>query len=214
MTVILRSGTFGDYFGSILDSSSPCSNVQMQVNAKYIYSYLTSKGWTIESISAILGNMQAESSINPGRWQSDIVGASSMGYGLCQWTPATKYIEWAKEKGFNDYSIMDSNLARIVYEVENSIQWIATGNYSSMSFKDFTKSTNNVEDLAKAFLLCYERPADQSESVQNYRGSLAASWYSFLSGVSPSPNPSPTGKKKKNKFKFILFNKKRRGIYG
>lgn len=211
---ILRSGIFGSYYGNIYSESCALNQSQMEVNADYIYSYLTHEGWSINAIAALLGNMQAESSINPGRWQSDRVGGESSGHGysLVQWTPYTKYTEWCSSEGRSDPSEMDNALARITYETKNNIQWIGVGRYSDMSFEEFTSSEMSTSELAKAFLLCYERPADQSESVQNYRGGLAESWYTYLTGVTPS---NPTQKtNKKNKYKFILFNKRKRGIYG
>lgn len=214
-----RSGQFGTYWGNDYSSSTALSQKQMEVNATYIYSYLLSKGWSINSIAAILGNMQAESSINPGRWQSNIVGGNEdgHGYGLCQWTPYTKYTGWAIASGYSDPSEMDSNLARIIYEVENNIQWYGTGSYSGMSFEEFATSSESVSFLAVGFLLCYERPADQSESVQNYRSSLAESWYKYLTGVDPTPpedeeDDDDESSKKKKGFNFLLFNKKRRFI--
>jgi hypothetical protein len=75
------------------------------------------------------GNMQSESAINPGRWQSDIVMPSDptyAGYGLVQWTPYTKYTNWIVNQGFSDPSEMDANIFRILYEVANNLQWIAT----------------------------------------------------------------------------------------
>lgn len=215
MSVILRTGIFGDYYGNTYDTSNVLSQSQMEVNALYIYSYLKHEGWTDNSIAALLGNMQAESSINPGRWQSDRVGGDSEGHGysLVQWTPYTKYIDWCSSEGLGDPSEMDSALARIMYEVKNNIQWIGTGNYIGMSFEDFSKSNESITYLATAFLLCYERPLDQSEVVQAYRGSLATSWYIYLTGRTPS-DPGGTTSNKKKKFNFILFNKRRRGIYG
>lgn len=56
---------------------------EMESNAKEIYTYLSDKGWTINAISGLLGNMQRESTINPGLWQSLKEGNYSGGYGLC-----------------------------------------------------------------------------------------------------------------------------------
>jgi hypothetical protein len=200
-----RTGTYGDYYGSLYFESIPLTLTEMETNVIYIWNALKDKGWTDNSIAAMLGNMQAESSINPGRWQSDDIGNFSMGYGLVQWTPATKYTDWCTENGYSDPSEMDVNIARILYEVENKIQWIATSTYN-ISFEEFTKSTQSVAYLTRAFLLCYERPADQSESVQILRTSNAEKWYTVLTGELPF---SPTTKKKKG-FKFILFDRKRR----
>ena len=203
----LRTGTYGSYYGSYKGQSTPLTKSQMSVNATYIYKALTAKGWTINAVSALLGNMQAESSINPGRWQSEDVGNTSMGYGMVQWTPATKYINWCSDNGYIDYSEMDSNIARILYELENNVQWIATSSYN-FSFKEFSKSNKAPSYLAVSFLLNYERPADQSSTVQKYRGELANSWYTYLTGVEPE-QPSLTTKRKK-RYNFILFNRRKR----
>lgn len=204
----LRTGTYGQYYGSYIGESVALTAEQMQLNARYIHSYLIDKGWSLNAICGMLGNIQAESSMNPGRWQSDNVGAVSNGYGLVQWTPSTKFTQWANESGYPDYSEMDTNLIRINYEVNNNVQWIATDAYP-YSFKEFSTSGLSVGELAKAFLLNYERPADQSESVQNYRASLAEAWYQELTGETPHPPVTPSTKAKRKKFNFILFNRRR-----
>lgn len=204
-----RTGNYGTYYGSSAVSSEALTTSEMTVNANYIYSALTAKGWSKNAICAMLGNMQAESSINPGRWQSDDVGNTSLGYGLVQWTPATKYFEWLEGTSYIDPSEMDANLARILYEVENGLQWIATSSYG-LSFKEFTTSNLSVSELAKAFLLNYERPADQSESVQNYRASNATYWYSVVVGGSGGGGTATQTKKKRKGFNFVVFNRRRR----
>lgn len=202
-----RTGLFGAYYGSLYTQSEVLTQTEMKTNAKYIYSFLTALGWSINAVAAILGNMQAESSINPGRWQSDNIGNTSGGYGLVQWTPSTNYTNWCDAQGLADYSAMDSNLSRIDYEINNNMQWITSDSYN-LSFKEFSVSKDSVTYLAAAFLINYERPADQSEAVKLYRGELALAWYSYLTGTTPE-NPSSTNRKKK-KYNFLLFNSKRR----
>ena len=115
-----------------------------------------------------------------------------------------------------DPSEMDNALFRINYEVSANVQWIATTTYN-FSFKEFATSTESVETLAKAFLLNYERPADQSVSVQNYRASLANYYYGVITGGDiPFPDdPDDTEETTKNyatfkkKFNFILFGRSR-----
>lgn len=205
MAVKERIGKFGSYYGNDLNSSNPLTQAQMETNAMYIYAYLKNEGWSNNAIAGILGNMHVESSFNPGRWQNDDVGNSSGGYSLVQWTPASNYINWVA----GDPSEMDNALSRIIYDLNqgNGFQWIPTSTYN-FSFKDFSTSDLPPSTLARSFMLCYERPADQSEAAQSYRGGLADIWYTFITGLSPI---KPTTKKKK-KFKFILF--KRRSIYG
>ena len=65
MGLELRTGQFGNYWGNTYDSSNPLTYEQMKINATYISNYLLSKGWTLNAISGMLGNMQSESAINP-----------------------------------------------------------------------------------------------------------------------------------------------------
>lgn len=201
MSLILRNGVFGNYWGNTYDSSNHLSEEQMKVNATYLYNSLSNKGWTLNAIAGVLGNMQTESSINPGRWQSENVGDLDVGYSLVQWTPARKYIDWLANGA--DPSEMDNAISRIIYEVENNIQWIATANYN-YSFYEFTKSNDTPYNLGMAFLYNYERPADQN---QPWRGTQAETWYEFLSGNVPVP---PTPEKRKNNFKWVIYSRKLR----
>lgn len=202
MALIERTGNFGRYYGNTYDTSSPLNQSQMELNAVYIYNSLSSNGWSLNAICGMLGNMQTESSINPGRWQSDRVGGdpTGHGYGLVQWTPYTKYTEWATNNGYSDPSTMDCNLARINYEVENNLQWIPTYQYP-MTFEAFKTSNEDPYTLAMIFLANYERPADP---YQPARGQQANAWYEYLSGVVPTP-----GSRKKSHYKFVLFNRRR-----
>lgn len=76
-----RTGTYGEYWGNTYDSSNTLTREQMELNATYIYNALINDGWTLNAIAGMLGNMQSESAINPGRWQSDRVGGDADGHG-------------------------------------------------------------------------------------------------------------------------------------
>lgn len=147
---------------------------EMTINAQYILDYLLGKGWTKNAICGMLGNMETESTINPGIWQSLDTGNLQGGFGLVQWTPASKYIDWANSMTY-DYTEMDSNLKRILYEVENNIQWID----SNMTFAQFTQSTDTPYNLGLKFLSAYERPANPD---QPERGTQAEYWFDSLEG--------------------------------
>jgi hypothetical protein len=150
---------------------------EMTVNAQYILNYLSGKGWTKNAICGFLGNLQSESTINPGIWEGLQAGNTSVGYGLVQWTPASKYIDWANGMGLS-YPEMDSQLQRIEYEVENNIQWF--GGYSDqMTFKQFTQSNETPEFLADVFIKTYEHPADPDQPI---RGTQARYWFDHLDG--------------------------------
>lgn len=178
---------------------------EMTDNAQYIMDYLIAKGWTKNAISGMLGNMQTESTINPGIWQSLDEGNTRLGFGLVQWTPATKYLDWAKSKGLTP-TTLDANLQRILYEVENNIQWIKSG----YTFKQFTQSKDTPYNLGLLFLQAYERP---KESNQPVRGIQAETWYKVLSADGsivppdePGDNPGipPGDKPQQNKQKDLI----------
>jgi len=171
---------------------------EMTENAQYILTYLTAIGWTKQAVCGMLGNMETESSINPSIWQSLDVGNLSGGYGLVQWTPATKYIDWCVSNSL-DYPLMDSNLLRILYEVDNGLQWY----HPTMSFLEFTHSEDTPYNLALLFLAHYERPLDPN---QPSRGTQAEYWYETLTGEPVDPEPQP----KKKHFKSWLYTSKRR----
>ena len=46
------------------------SQVQMNANAVEVYKYFSGRGWSLNAIAGILGNMQSESYVNPGVWQN------------------------------------------------------------------------------------------------------------------------------------------------
>lgn len=162
--------------GSVYCSNSYLTKSQMKVNAQYILNYLRSRGWTKNAVCGMLGNMETESTINPGIWQSLKSGNTSGGFGLVQWTPATKYINWANSNGLT-VANMDSELKRIIYEVEHGEQFYATSTYN-MTFKQFTQSTQSAYYLACAFLHNYERPANSNQDAT--RGNQATYWYNNL----------------------------------
>ncbi|MCI8371707.1 MAG: hypothetical protein HFI75_04795 [Lachnospiraceae bacterium] len=148
---------------STLNADLKADQLAMLTNARYIHNDLrmqsSTYSWTNNAIYAILGNMVQESSINPNYWQGGHTNDMSVGYGLTQWTDASKYIDWitALHKAKED---IDNQLYRIKCEVRLNLddQWIA-GNYKpSMSFLRFIHSNESVEVLSECFLRCYEKP--------------------------------------------------------
>lgn len=96
---------------------------------------------------------------------------------------------------------MDANIFRILYEVSNNLQWIATSAYN-YSFEDFTHSIDTPYNLAMAFLANYERPLDPN---QPSRGIQAQEWFEFLGGIIPHTNNKNKWLKYKSIKKRIIF---------
>jgi hypothetical protein len=159
---------------------------EMKVNAQYILDKLVANGWTSNAICAMLGNMQTESTINPGIWENLAEGDMTGGFGLVQWTPASKFTNWADSNNFQ-WTNIDGQIARIEYEKTNHIQWNPTDTYP-LTFEEFSKSTDTPYNLALMFLTNYERPLHPD---QPNRGDQANYWYQTL-----TLNPIPTQRKK------------------
>lgn len=156
-------------------SNNYLTESQMQGNAVEVYNFFSARGWTLNAIAGMLGNMERESNINPGLWQSLNYGNYSGGYGLVQWTPATNYTDWASSHG---YSITDPQGQMIWIDTVtvSSGQWIATSEYN-LSFDSFKKSTQSPEWLASAFMKNFERAGVEAEGE---RRSDARKWYDYL----------------------------------
>lgn len=164
-----------------INNTRPLTEEESKKNWLAFWKFFKSKGWTANAVSGILGNSYYESTVNPNRWEGDIPFAepvASRGYGLVQWTPWTKIIDWLKEKGYYpDVSKFgQGECERIQWEMENNQQWIATATYPE-SFRDFSVSTKDPYTLAIEFLANYERPADPN---QPQRGDKAREIYDYI----------------------------------
>lgn len=132
--VTSTSGTASQSQGQVTKADVTINNrslteSEQQLNARYIWQYLGSKrddkeGWSLNAVAALLGNMQAESSINPGRYEAYTYNESSSlwlgpnptqseiatwlekyksakgrypGFGLTQWT-STGATSWSQHK--------------------------------------------------------------------------------------------------------------------
>lgn len=157
--------------------------MSMYDNAKYIYSYFVSKGWTPQAVCGMLGNMQSESSIEPNVWEN---GGGS-GYGLVQWTPGSVLINWCNSQGLN-YTTLAAQCDRIEYEFTHGLQFYPSNSYG-MNASQYMHSTDSAYTLGLVFLANYERPANP---YQPQRANQAAYWYNQLAGTSTAPVPTPT----------------------
>ena len=211
-----RIGKYGVYYGSTFNESGWLTQAQIEVNVWYIYKYLLFSGWSLNAIAGVLGNMEHESGMNPGIWESQIVGNTLGGYGLVQWTPASRHINWCTERGL-DPSEMDSNLMHIVWEIDDGDDYYSTNSYP-LSYREFVISFESPYYLACAFAWNYERSAvvlwgahtyaeaqtlteaqkeANREKLRQLRGNSANKWYQFICGEPPPDFPAWFKKKRK-----------------
>jgi hypothetical protein len=182
-------------------------------NAQLVANHFVATGWHPNSVSALCGNMRHESSINPNIWEFGYGHSYDRGYGLVQWTPASKYIDWAIGRGL-EWQLGDSQLARIDYEADENIQWIPKDSYGNMTFAQFRSNSGSwsVDYLTEAFEWSYERPAQGPgwESLPDRqafaRKCLIELDWSGSGYIPPDPtDPPPTGNTDKNKALINMF---------
>lgn len=184
------------------------SVAEQQNNATMFYQYFAARGWTLNAIAGMLGNIQHESTINPGIWEglNSDMSVTNKGYGLVQWTPWTKYSEWC---GSNWQNNGDMECERIIWERDNGAQFYPTDAYP-MSFTSFAVSTQSARTLAVVFLHNYERPAkltpEKEKEREIQRGDAAETWFAYLGGQ-PVPDPTPTTQQN------LMYRRKKRGIH-
>lgn len=164
---------------------------EMENNATEFYGYFNSKGFTIESVAGMLGNLQQESNINPGMKQT---ASASSGWGLIQWTPSSNLTGYATAHG-SDWATGEIQTQLMWDEIINGYggQWIPKPSlgygYTGAEFSQLT----DVAEACKAYL--YERERAGVEAL-NKRLTYASNWYEYLTGVTP-PTPTPTPTKRK-----------------
>ena len=164
-------------------------------NGFIVYRYFIDQGWTDNAVCAMLGNMQAESGINPGIWESLIPYGT--GYGLTQWTMYTKYSNWAIANGYPDWedngqaemecvlyfvTVTDPNDPLFLWSRNNEL-----GIDPPITFPEFTQSTLDIHTLSNYWLWFYEHPLDPGPSTQATRQAYTDAWWDRTHGTSTIP---------------------------
>lgn len=169
------------------------TQTELENNATEFYGYFNSKGFTIESICGMLGNLQQESKINPGCKEK-----GGNGWGLIQWTPHTNLTDYANAQG-SDWATGEIQTQLMWEEIINGYggQWLPKPELGySYTGDEFSKLTD-VFEACKAYL--YERERAGAQALSK-RLTCASNWYEYLTGVTPptppeSPTPTPTKRK-------------------
>lgn len=165
-------------------------------NEKTIWDFLKGKGLNDFAVAGIMGNLYAESGFKPTNLQNayetklgytDATYTAavdngtyanfindSAGYGLVQWTYWSRkqaLLEFAKAAG---KSIGDLGM-------QLDFMWKEMRGYKSMI--EALNGAATILEASNAVLLNYERPADQSESIQNKRAGYGKTYYDKFAGT-------------------------------
>ena len=157
------------------------TRAQMENNAVEFNAYFAGK-YTLESICGMLGNIQRESTLNPGIKQT---ASASSGWGLIQWTPSTNLTHYAGAQGrdWKDGSLQCQLINAEVLEGYGG-QWIPTKKYpyTGLQFSQLT----DVEEAVRAY--CFERERAGVVALEQ-RIDNGRNWFEYLSGAPAPPKP-------------------------
>ena len=153
----MRTKAIAEYRNGCSNSKG-LSSQEIHKNATTVHDYLSNNGWSENAIAATLGNMYAESRINPAQYQN---GGKGPGYGIVQWDPASKYLDWAEANGRGKASLLDQ-VDYLIYSMQpGNGQWFCHFKNSQyyMPYSDFIVSNADITYLTQVFLWSYERPS-------------------------------------------------------
>ena len=167
-------------------------------NEKQIWDFFKSKGLNDYSCAGLMGNLQAESGLNPknmensyerklgftdetyvqaidnGTYTKDQFVHDAVGFGAAQWTWHSRkkaLYEYAKSKG--------TSIGDLTMQLEFLYQELSTSYKSVLST---LKNATSILEASNAVLFKFENPADQSVRVQNLRASLGQKFYDKYAG--------------------------------
>ena len=163
---------------------------QKQGNTVEFYNYFKNM-MTLEAICGILGNIQQESDMNPGKMEEGYGYDPAYGKGLIQWTPypstnPNPLFQWAAANGYDwydgarqcEYINAEGYFTNQTSGALDEKVWYPTGSWQ-YSWDEF-KAITDVHTAVEAYL--YERERAGVAQLNN-RLNYADAWYTYLSGI-------------------------------
>ena len=152
-------------------------------NAKIIWDYLMKKINNPYGVAGLMGNLQAESGLNPKNLQNSCEKKSGYtdqtytlnvdngtytnfandkyGYGICQWTSSGRKLGLIQFKGNKSIGDLTMQLDYLWKELNTSYKIVL----------NTIKSAKSVKEASDIVLTKFERPKDQSDAVKIKRAS-------------------------------------------
>lgn len=160
------------------------TSTEGQENANMLAAFMYSEGFSIASISAILGNGAGESGLNPWRWESDYVPtyneflgwsgqqAQQHGYGLFGFTPASSYINSTNEQQLAMYGYAPNFSDRHGNALDGEAQtkYFATTVGNNWTHNLFNYYADNFSAIGINISDFYYMTFDQFKSGQDAQG--------------------------------------------
>ena len=163
----------------------------MSTNEKRIWDYFTGKGLSPAGAAGLMGNLYAESGLNPqnlqntyekklgytdaaytaavdsGKYQNFV--HDSAGYGLAQWT------YWSRKQNLLAFArAAGKSIGDLDMQLDFLFEELSTGYKSVLST---LKTATAVRTASDSVLLNFERPANQGEAVKIKRAGYGQTYY-------------------------------------
>lgn len=177
-------------------------------NEERIWNFLTDKGLSACGAAGLMGNLYAESALDPKNLQNTYEKSlgyteatytaavdsgkytnfvhDSAGYGLAQWTYYTRkeaLLQYVKSVGAS-IGDLEAQLGFLFKEISSGYPALLSA----------LRTATSVRTASDAVLTVYERPADQSESVKVQRASFGQKYHDkFGSAATPAPETKSGG---------------------
>lgn len=155
------------------------TETERQNNAQIIYYWFSNRGYSLNAIAAMLGNMEFESYLCPDKWEDAYPPYTTGGYGLIQWTPYTVY-----SSQYTDWNTNHDNQLDFI-NTGDVVNYITTASYP-ITWNEFKTSTADIDYLTKTYFYNRERGTWSS-----LRTTYALKWYEYFSGPTPPPPHPP-----------------------
>lgn len=176
-------GTHVTWHQVVTDAYGALTADEKYDNAILTYYALVHMGFTDEAAAGVMGNIQAEGDFNPGQWEHGFNMAPSSGYGMFQYTPSTKYTDYATIMGVDINDPDQNGPSQVQWLDDHPSQWKASAaGYSYDAYKQLT----DERAAAIAWMLYWERPASTTPAQQRARANNASYWLNEIQNNFPS----------------------------
>lgn len=175
-------------------------------NEEKIWNFLVGKGLSKAGAAGLMGNLFAESALNPKNLQNsyekklghtdDSYTAAvdngsynnfvrdSAGYGLAQWT------YWSRKQNMLEFArAAGKSIGDLEMQLDFLFKELSEGYKSVLTV---LKTATTVKAASDSVLLNYERPADQSNTVKTKRAGYGQKYYDKYAGTASKPGNGGT----------------------
>lgn len=166
-------------------------------NEEKIWNFLVGKGLSKAGAAGLMGNLYAESALNPqnlqnsyesklGYTDSSYTAAvdsgsynnfvrDSAGYGLAQWT------YWSRKQNMLEFArAAGKSIGDLEMQLDFLFKELSEGYKTVLAV---LKAATTVKAASDSVLVNYERPADQSDAVKTKRAGYGQAYYDKYTGV-------------------------------